>query len=192
MPPKNKFTKQQFIDAAFEIAKKEGFDKITLRGLAGHFGCSVAPIYVNFTDIEDLKNHVVGKAISLYEEMISAQKTENDVSDIEIASVLFAKENPLLFEETVLKRNPRYVATIEKRKNIALQQIKKSPMLENVEENDIKFLLFKKKAFQEGLALLATNPAYADIFTEKTIIALLKSASKDFMRNVKQQTRDDT
>ncbi|HCF51225.1 MAG TPA: TetR/AcrR family transcriptional regulator, partial [Syntrophomonas sp.] len=34
MGPKIKFTKEQIIDAAFEIAKAEGIDNITMRKIA--------------------------------------------------------------------------------------------------------------------------------------------------------------
>lgn len=61
MPLKPKFTKEQIIDSAFQIAKEEGIDKITIRKVANHLGSSSAPIYVNFKDVQELKRAVIKK-----------------------------------------------------------------------------------------------------------------------------------
>ena len=54
MGPKVKFTREQIIDAAFEIARTEGIDSITMRKIAEKMGSSVAPIYVNFNNVDEL------------------------------------------------------------------------------------------------------------------------------------------
>ena len=43
MGPKVKFTREQIIDTAFEIAQTEGIDSITMRKIAEKMGSSVAP-----------------------------------------------------------------------------------------------------------------------------------------------------
>lgn len=54
MAPKKKFTKDQIIDAAFEIARVEGVNSITIRKVAEKLGGSIAPIYVNFKEIGEI------------------------------------------------------------------------------------------------------------------------------------------
>ena len=63
MPPKTKYNKEDIVDAAFEIAKEEGFSGITARSVANRLHCSVAPIYVNFATIDDLITDVVEREI---------------------------------------------------------------------------------------------------------------------------------
>ncbi|WP_269758384.1 TetR/AcrR family transcriptional regulator [Thalassobacillus sp. C254] len=70
MPPKTKFTKEQIINAAFEIAKSEGIDSITIRKVADRLGSSIAPIYVNFNDVDELKQAVANKVVQLSQHMI--------------------------------------------------------------------------------------------------------------------------
>ncbi|MFK4997460.1 TetR/AcrR family transcriptional regulator [Bacillus sp. N9] len=65
MPPKKKFSKEQIIDAAFEIAKEEGVSNITIRKVANQLGSSIAPIYVNFKDVDELIYEVIKKLWSL-------------------------------------------------------------------------------------------------------------------------------
>lgn len=61
MPPKNKFSKEQISEAAFAIAESEGIDRITIRKVADRLGSSIAPIYVNFTDVEALSKPLLTK-----------------------------------------------------------------------------------------------------------------------------------
>ncbi len=61
MAPKSKFKKDQIIDAAFEIARTEGIDRITIRKVAEKLGSSIAPIYVNFKEVDELIQEVIKK-----------------------------------------------------------------------------------------------------------------------------------
>lgn len=61
MAPKQKFTKQEIIIAAFDLAKDKGLDSITIRNVAQKLGSSIAPIYVNFNNIDELIQEVVKK-----------------------------------------------------------------------------------------------------------------------------------
>jgi len=65
MGPKVKFTREQIIDAAFEIVQTEGIDSITMRKIAEKMGGSVAPIYVNFKNVDELKDALIEKIISI-------------------------------------------------------------------------------------------------------------------------------
>ena len=50
MAPKKKYSKEKIIDSAFEVARIEGIDSITIRKVAEKMGSSIAPIYVNFNE----------------------------------------------------------------------------------------------------------------------------------------------
>ena len=65
MGPKTKFTREQIIDAAFDIARTEGIDGITMRKIAEKMGSSVAPIYVNFKNIDELIEAIFEKIIEI-------------------------------------------------------------------------------------------------------------------------------
>lgn len=43
--PKQRITKEMVVDAAFEIARKDGIEKATVKTIAEKLGCSVQPIY---------------------------------------------------------------------------------------------------------------------------------------------------
>ncbi len=77
MPPKNKISKEAIVEAAFIIAEEEGFSGITARKVAKRLGCSVAPIYVNFTTINDLIEAVIMRVFAVSEELLAKQKGQD-------------------------------------------------------------------------------------------------------------------
>ena len=156
MPPKNKFTRQQIIDAAFDIAREEGIDGITIRKVADKLGSSVAPIYVNFTDIEALKNAIVHKAFDLSQEMLSRQYSPDPFENIGIASLRFAKEYSQLFRDLVMKRN-HYLRDYEPHLQDIVEYMKHDPDLDGFSDEQLMEILFKMRVFQLGLSVMHAN-----------------------------------
>ncbi len=64
------YTKEIILKAAFDIALEVGIDKISMRKLADRIGCSVMPIYEEFTSKEELV-----KAISVFTEHLTDDKS---------------------------------------------------------------------------------------------------------------------
>lgn len=58
MPPKIKFTRDDIINAAFEIARQEGFNSVVARNVAKKLGSTVSPIFTAFKNMEELKKEV--------------------------------------------------------------------------------------------------------------------------------------
>ncbi|MGN0517746.1 MAG: TetR/AcrR family transcriptional regulator [Acutalibacteraceae bacterium] len=58
MPPKTKFTRDDIINAAFEIARQEGFDSVVARNVGKKLGSTVSPIFTAFENMEELKKEV--------------------------------------------------------------------------------------------------------------------------------------
>ena len=56
--PKQKITKEMVVDTAFDIARKDGMDRVLIKKIAGKLGCSVQPIYSYCQNIESLKAEV--------------------------------------------------------------------------------------------------------------------------------------
>ena len=49
MPPIRKFKREDIIDTAYNIVKDEGFGSINARRIAKELGCSIQPIFHNFS-----------------------------------------------------------------------------------------------------------------------------------------------
>ena len=105
MGPKIKFTKEYIIDIAFELAKIEGIDSITMRKIAEKMGSSVAPIYVNFKNNNELIEAVIDRIISISQQLLIEESTGDPFQDMGRASLRFAMEYSVLFRDLVMKNN---------------------------------------------------------------------------------------
>ena len=54
MPPKNRFTKDEMIDAALDIVREKGIDALTSRELGARMGCSTRPMFTFFSTVNEL------------------------------------------------------------------------------------------------------------------------------------------
>ena len=55
MPTKIKISKDMILDAAFEIVRKDGMEKLSNRELANKLKCSIRPIYHQFENVEQMQ-----------------------------------------------------------------------------------------------------------------------------------------
>ncbi|GAA0370810.1 TetR/AcrR family transcriptional regulator [Bacillus horti] len=181
MPPKKKFSEEQIIEAAFEIAKTEGMESITIRKVAEQLGSSIAPIYVNFTDVEDLIKAVMKKIVQLSQQMLQEQNSGNAFKDIGMASLQFAEEYPNLFRDFVMKPN-EYLGDYDQDMGTELvAHMKTDPDLEGFTDEEIHMILFKMRAFQMGLTIMVANQLLPKEFNREKGIEILDSMAEDVL-----------
>ncbi|WP_216829779.1 TetR/AcrR family transcriptional regulator [Alkalihalobacterium elongatum] len=177
MPPKKKFSQSQIIDAAFEIAKTEGMSHISIRKVADQLGSSIAPIYVNFKDVEDLKRAVMQKVIKLSEQKIQEQNSGNPFKDIGIASLKFADEYPVLVRDLMMNPN-EYLQEYDQEMDF-VTQMKHDPALEGFTDEELMMIFLKMRAFQLGLTLMVANQLLPKELTIDEMIVMSSSAAED-------------
>ena len=99
MPAKVKVTKEEIIDAAFEIARKTGAENINARTVSERLNCSTQPVMYHFATIEELKRTVYAKADLYHSEyLMNMKKTPKGAAlGIGMNYIRFAIEEPHLF-----------------------------------------------------------------------------------------------
>ena len=178
MPPRTKFTKEAIIDAAFDIAKTEGIDNVTVRKIADKLGSSIAPIYVNFTDVEELKQDVLLKLHNIAQQMLMTQYNSNPFLNIGIASLKFAREYSVLFKDLIFNSN-RYLSRVQPSRTNMLEHMKQSSTLSGFSDEELGEILFKMQIFQFGLSVMAVNGMLPEECDEDMMIRMLESTGKD-------------
>ncbi len=180
MPPKVQFSREEIIEAAFEIAKDEGFSGITARSVAGRLKCSVAPIYVNFQTIEELVQAAVQRVFTLSRELLEQQTGEDYFENIGRASLAFAREYPVLFRELVLTPNPyltsRRVITEE-----MVEALGEQPEMSSLSAHQRRRLLLKMQIFQTGLSAMVANGHLPEGITPEETEQLLMEAGEELL-----------
>ncbi|MFP7288796.1 TetR/AcrR family transcriptional regulator [Shouchella clausii] len=192
MPPKKKFSTEQIIEAAWSIAKEEGIDSMTIRKVADRLGSSIAPIYVNFSDVEELKQAVVKKVSQIGQQMIHEQNTGSPFGDIGAASLQFAQEYPALVRDLAMKPND-YLKNYDQDMGTELvNHMKTDPELAGFEEQELRMILLKMRAFQTGLTMMVVNRQLPPEFDLKSMRKLLDSVAEDVVIAAKLRKQEDS
>lgn len=99
MPPKIKITREAIINAAINIIKKHGYEKLNARSLANELGCSVQPVFREFSSMDDLKKTVVTEVGQIYSKyLLDSISKEDNLVGLEMAYIRFAQEQRNLFK----------------------------------------------------------------------------------------------
>ena len=58
MAPRNKYTREEMVEAAVRVVREKGIDALTAKALAGELGVSTQPVFTCFHTIEEAKREV--------------------------------------------------------------------------------------------------------------------------------------
>ncbi len=101
MPPKAKFTKEEVLDVALDIVKKEGIGGLTARSLASGLRASVCPIFTLFKSMDEVQEAVMARANALYESYLKEDMESGKYPTYKASGlgyIRFAKEQKELFK----------------------------------------------------------------------------------------------
>ena len=108
MPPKVRFQKEEVIDAALNIARKQGIDAVTAREVAKELQVSVGPIFTWFDTMDELKAEIYKLARAMYRDYIE-RGLEGPIPFLGVGQqyLQFAKDEPELYKMLFLARPDR-------------------------------------------------------------------------------------
>lgn len=165
MPAHKEFTKQDIIEAALTIVKKEGFEGLNARRLAKELHASTQPIYIEFQNMDEVKKEVRNEIERIYQS--------------------FAKKEPELFKILFLRKredmndNPDDLEPI-------YQLLMKSQGLTYEQAQKLHLTSW---IFVHGLATqMATQ--YID-WKEENLSSLLTLSFQGFLKEIKGEGKHD-
>ena len=98
MPPKTRVTEEMIVDAAVEVVRQSGFERINARAVSGQLHCSTQPVMYHFSTIDSLKRAAYRKADHLHAEyLMNTPPGQDPILGIGLNYVRFAMEEPQLF-----------------------------------------------------------------------------------------------
>lgn len=97
MPPKQRFSPQDVIAAAFRVVRKQGWEGFSARTIANELNASTRPIYDHFNSMENIEAEVVKKALATFVEFLGRERTGDPWLDQALGYILFAVEEKHLF-----------------------------------------------------------------------------------------------
>jgi len=98
MPPKTRVTESMIVDAAIEVVRQSGFEKINARSVSEQLRCSTQPVMYHFSTIDNLKRAAYRYADQLHTKyLLSTQPGQEPILGIGLNYIRFAVEEPQLF-----------------------------------------------------------------------------------------------
>jgi AcrR family transcriptional regulator len=185
MGPKVKFTREHIIDAAFDIAQKEGIDGISMRKIADKMGSSVAPIYQNFKNVDELNEALMERIIGISRQLLMEESTGNPFRDIGIASLRFAVDYSVIFKDLLLKSGKYLQGYDEKMMPVLIEEMQKDPQLNGFNVEELKTILLKMRIFQIGLSIMAANGLLPKDCSKQDMMDILSSTADDVIISAK-------
>ena len=98
MPPKIRVTEDRIINAAVEVARQSGFEKINARTVSEQLHCSTQPVMYHFSTIDNLKKAAYRRADQLHTQyLMNTPPGQDPILSIGMNYIRFAVEEPQLF-----------------------------------------------------------------------------------------------
>ena len=174
MPTKIKISKDMILDAAFEIVRKDGMEKLNNRELASKLKCSIRPIYYQFENVEEMQKELYKKIEQYFYKFLLDNMIEGipQYKQVGINYIRFAKKEKKLFQTLFMSdiglTPDAFVAKDGEDYKQIEKLIRKSA---NLKEEDIKDFHTKMWIFCHGIATLVANDTIK--LTDKQIQDLL-------------------
>lgn len=188
MPAKNRFTKEQIIDAALSLVREKGSSALSARTLAKRLGASPQPIFSYFDSMESLREAVVDAAKEIYAERVKVGLSQTPAfKGAGEQYILFAKEEPELFQLLFMSENdprciPGFMPAMDDNSPDILSSLKMGYALEDGEAKKIYNHL---AIYSHGIATLSLRNTCS--FTREEISEMLSEVFIGVLNRVKEE-----
>lgn len=99
MARKKTITREHILSAVFEVISTEGFSGFTARNIANKMKTSTQPIYLEFKNMDELRNVFIDQVTAgLRNEVYNQSYTDDCIVDLIVNYVKFASENSVFYK----------------------------------------------------------------------------------------------
>ena len=157
MPTKIRISKDMILDAAFEIVRKDGIEKLSNRELANKLKCSIRPIYYQFENVEEIQKELYKKIEHYFYKFLLDNMVEGipQYKQIGINYIKFAKKEKKLFQTLFMSDIGLSPDAFVSKSGEDYKEIEKLVKIStNLNEDDIKDFHTKMWIFSHGIATL--------------------------------------
>ena len=156
MPPKPKYTKEEIVNAAFDLTREKGIDAVVAREVGKRLNTSSSPIFTIWSSMEELKEDVRRLAIQKYREyMADIFDYFPSFKEFGMRCVGFAVEEPNLFRLLFLTKREEhspYVRFKQEFESIFIPLVEEIMSQFGLSKSDAEDLLSQMIIFANGIA----------------------------------------
>ncbi len=187
MPPKQKFTKEEVVNAALEITRRDGITALTARRLGAELDSSSRPVFTVFQNMNEVQNETVQAARALYNQYVSKGLAKpNSFKGVGMAYIQFAKDEPKLFhllfmtENGVVPELTDVLSMIDENSSKILEAVQKEYGLDDSKARKVYQYLW---IFTHGVATLCATKVCQ--FEEAGISGMLDDVCRSILQRMK-------
>lgn len=163
MSPRNTlFSKEEIIEAAFELVRKQGWQGFSVQAVAKTIGSSTMPIYSHFQNVRELEDAVVWKGFQLLKERMVEVRTGDKWIDHAINWVRFAEEEKHLHGIIWDGRNAEHsILCGGDITDFIAKELADYPLFQGLSDEEVNLIVISRRLFVQKLAFwLSTEPTY--------------------------------
>ena len=107
MPPKAKFTKEEIIEVALDLAAEKGLKALTARELGAALGSSTRPIFTAFENMDEVLREVRKATVARFSDYArKAEQFKPVFKQVGLQMIMFAYEQPKLYRLLFMTEKP--------------------------------------------------------------------------------------
>lgn len=171
MPPKTQFEKEDVLNAAFDIVQHDGIDSLTARAIAKRLGSSVAPIYANYENLEELDFEIQKKIDSIFNSIVDQNETDDPFLNMGIRNIRFAIRYPNLY--SYLIKNDNKQISLSKQHPQVIKLLKQNDEFKGLSDEEIGQIFLQLYVFTQGICYLIIENKFSGNNSETDYIDLL-------------------
>ena len=182
MARKKEIDKQRILDAAYKLAVRGGIESFTARNIAKAINCSTQPIYLEFKNMQDLRNQVLARiSDELKSNTLQQNFTGEPLIDLDLSYLYFAKEHIDLFRAMFVDGKFGNQMIVDTLMGLGLEKFKQQFDAEQFSEERLNHIVISNWIAATGLATLLINKMAN--FTQAQMISVLKAQIHEAMLN---------
>ena len=160
MPTKIKISKDMILDAAFEIVRQDGMEKLSNRELANKLKCSIRPIYYQFENVEEMQKELYKKIEQYFYKFLLDNMIEGipQYKQVGMNYIKFAQKEKKLFQTLFMTDTSLTPDAFVAKDGDDYKEIEKLIKIStNLKEEEIKDFHTKMWIFCHGIATLVAS-----------------------------------
>lgn len=182
MARKKEIDKQRIIDAAYKLAVRGGIESLTARNIAKAVNCSTQPIYLEFENMQDLRNQVLARiSDELKSNTLQQNFTGEPLIDLDLSYLYFAKEHVDLFRAMFVDGKFGNQMIVDTLMGLGIEKFKQQFDAEQFSDERLNHIVIANWFAATGLATLLINKMAN--FTQAQMVSVLKAQIHDAMLN---------
>lgn len=182
MARKKEIDKQRILDAAYKLAVRGGIESLTARNIAKAVNCSTQPIYLEFENMQDLRNQVLARiSDELKSNTLQQNFTGEPLIDLDLSYLYFAKEHVDLFRAMFVDGKFGNQMIVDTLMGLGLEKFKQQFDAEQFSDERLNHIVISNWVAATGLATLLINKMAN--FTQAQMVSVLKAQIHDAMLN---------